>query len=324
MPRPSVRIGFAAFWEGFDPHDNFFTRLLARRYAVEVCDRPDFLIHSCVGPARHDHRRHDCVRIFFTGENIAADWHSTDWAFTFEHTSHPRHFRLPLWVLYLDPATLVKPAGIEPERLLAAKTRFCGFVVSNPLCRIRNDFFRRLSHYKPVHSGGKVLNTLGHRVADKQAFLSECRFTIAFENESHPGYTTEKVVEPMLAGSIPIYWGDPLVGLDFDTTSFLSAHDTPGPRMLADLVDRVIAMDRDPSLLEAMLARPWYRGNRVPRCADTDAILDRFTEIFETPIDPAARRRGPLRTLGIDRIPDTVAGIRRRIVRRYRKLTRNA
>jgi hypothetical protein len=73
-----------------------------------------------------------------------------------------------------------------------------------------------------------------------------------------------------------------------------------------------------------MLARPWYRGNRVPRCADTDAILDRFTEIFETPIDPAARRRGPLRTLGIDRIPDTVAGIRRRIVRRYRKLTRNA
>ena len=69
------------------------------------------------------------------------------------------------------------------------------------------------------------MNTLGHRVADKRAFLADHRFTIAFENESHSGYTTEKVVEPMLVNSIPIYWGDPLIGRDFDTRSFLSAHD---------------------------------------------------------------------------------------------------
>ena len=68
---------------------------------------------------------------------------------------------------------------------------------------------------------GRVLNTLGHRVADKQAFLRDYKFTIAFENESHPGYTTEKIVEPMLADSIPIYWGDPLVGTDFEVESWL-------------------------------------------------------------------------------------------------------
>ena len=321
---PPVRIGFAGFWEGFDPRDNFFTRLLGRRFAVEVCAEPDFLIHARVGRGRHDHRRHDCVRIFFTGENIPPDWSSTDWAFTFEHSSHPRHFRLPLWALYLDPAALVKPPDHDPAAVLAAKTRFCGFVVSNPLCRLRNDFFRLLSRYRPVDSGGAVLNTLGHRVADKRAFLAECKFTIAFENESHPGYTTEKVVEPMLAGSIPIYWGDPLVGRDFDTTSFLSAHDTPGPRMLDDLVERVVALDRDESLHRAVLARPWYRGNRVPRCADSEAILDRFAEIFATPIEPVARRRGPARLLGLDRLPDAVTSARRRIVRRFRKLTRNA
>jgi alpha(1,3/1,4) fucosyltransferase len=322
--RPSVRVGFTGFWDSFDPRDNYFTRLLAPRYDVVVCDRPDFLIHSCIGKGRHDHRRHDCVRIFYTGENVAADWLSTDWAFTFEHDAHPRHFRLPHWPFYVDPQALVKPPDVDPERVLAAKTRFCGFVVSNPLCRVRNEFFRRLSRYKPVDSGGKVMNTLGHRVADKRAFLAECRFTIAFENESHPGYTTEKIVEPMLVNSIPIYWGDVLVGREFDTRSFLSAHDCHARHtsdMLDELVERVVAVDRDPGLFCEMLRRPWLRGNRVPASADTSVILDRFTRIFETPIEPVARRRGVARAIGLDRLPDAALSIRRRVRRKVRQWT---
>jgi len=321
-----VRIGFTGFWDSFDPRDNFFTRLLAPRYDVVVCERPDFLIHSCIGKGRHDHRRHDCVRIFYTGENVAADWLSTDWAFTFEHDPHPRHFRLPHWPFYVDPGALVKPPDVDPERALAGKTRFCGFVVSNPLCRVRNEFFRRLSRYKPVDSGGKVLNTLGRRVADKRAFLAECRFTIAFENESHPGYTTEKIVEPMLVNSIPIYWGDPLVGREFDTRSFLSAHDGAArgtSAMLDELVERVVAVDRDPDLLRAVLARPWLRGNRVPASADAAVILDRFTRIFETPIEPVSRRNGPARWLGLDRIPDAGGSLYRRLRRKVRQWTAN-
>ncbi len=317
-PRSAIRLGFAGFWDSFDPRDNFFTRLLSRRYHLEICDTPDFLIHSGIGRGKHDHLRHDCVRIFYTGENIAPDWHSTDWAFTFEHTPHPRHFRLPLWALYHDPAALVKPPDYDPDAAAAGKTRFCGFVVSNPLCPTRNEFFRRLSRYKPVDSGGGLFNTLGHRVADKAAFLAECRFTIAFENESHPGYTTEKIVEPMRVGSIPIYWGDPLVGRDFDTRSFLSAHDSP---TLDDLVERVVEVDRNPDLAREALARPWYRGNRVPPCADPDAILDRFTTIFETPVEPVARRRGLARLLRLDRVPAATASLRRRLARRYRKTT---
>ena len=322
--RPVVRIAFAGFWDDFDPRDNFFTRLLAPHYQLVQTSEPDFVIHAAIGKRRKDYRRYDCASIFYTGENRPPDWATTDWAFTFEHTNHPRHFRLPHWAFYADVAALVKPPDYDPAAVLDRKRKFCAFVVSNPLCRTRNDFFRRLSRYKPVDSGGKVLNTLGHRVGDKFAFLADYKFTIAFENESHPGYTTEKVAEAMLVGSLPVYWGDPLVGRDFDTTSFLSAHDTPGPRMLEDLVERIVAVDRDESLHEALLARPWYRGNRVPRCADLDAILDRFTEIIETPVARVARRAGPARRLGLDRLPAFAASARRRIIRRYRKVTRNA
>jgi hypothetical protein len=319
--RPVIRLQFAGFWDSFDPADNYFTRLLSRRYRLELCADPDFLIFAYVGRRRRDYRRYDCVRIFYTGENIAPDWSACDWAFSFEHCGHPRHFRLPHWPFYVDPAALVKPPSYDPAAILARKSRFCAFVVSNPLCRMRNDFFRRLSRYRPVDSGGRVLNTLGHRVADKQAFLQDFKFTIAFENESHPGYTTEKVVEPMLADSIPIYWGDPLVGRDFDTRSFLSAHDSA---TIDDLVDRVVAVDRDPSLHLALLGRPWYRDNRVPMSADAGAILDRFTHIFTTPVEPVARRRTLVHALGFDRIPAEIASVRRRLRRKYWKLTRNA
>ena len=327
--RPPIRIGFTGFWDSFDPRRNFLTRLLERRWQIELTDEPDFLIHSCIGRRRHDHRRHDCVRIFYTGENVPPDWHSTDWAFTFEYSAHPRHFRLPHWPFYIDPPRLVQQSPPDTEAILAAKTRFCGFVVSNPLCNTRNEFFRRLSHYKRVDSGGKLANNIGGRVADKQAFLGECRFTIAFENESYPGYTTEKVAEPMLVNSLPIYQGDPLIGTDFDTRSILSYHDTPpGPGLspsaaLDLLVDRVIALDRDPALLAETLARPWYHRNHVPRCVDADLILEKFTEIFTTPIDRVSRRRGPAHRLGLDRIPDAARSIRLRIKRKWRQWTSN-
>ena len=166
-----------------------------------------------------------------------------------------------------------------------------------------------------------MLNTLGYRVGDKQAFLRDYKFTIAFENESHPGYTTEKIVEPMLSDSIPIYWGDPLVGRDFDTRSFLSAHDS---RTLDDLVERVIEVDRNPALHLELLGRPWYSDNRVPACADASAILDQFTRIFSTPVAPVARCRSISHMLGLDRLPAELASIQRRIRRKYWKLTRNA
>lgn len=315
--RPVKRIRFADFWPGFDPLDNWFTRLLARRFRLEHVDRPDFLVYSCFG---REHLEHDGVRIFYTGENRAPDWLTCDWAFTFERAEHPRGFRLPHWVLKADPARLVKSA-VDADAILARKTKFCAFVVSNPLCRTRNRFFRRLSRHARVDSGGGVMNNVGGRVADKRAFLADYKFAIAFENESHPGYATEKLVDPMLVDTIPVYWGDPLVGRDFDTRSFLWAGDS---RSFDDLIERVVAADRDPAVHRRMLERPWFVGNRVPACADAEAILERFATIFDTPIEPVARRRGLARRLRLDRLPSAVADVRRRVRRRIRRLLRDA
>lgn len=317
MSSEPIRLGFAGFWPGFDPHDNFFTRLLRTHFAIEICSRPDYLIHSCVGPGRDDHLRHAGIRIFYTGENVAPDWSNTDWAFGFSRDPHPRHFRLPLWVLSVDPLALIKPAEYEAEVVLCRKRRFCAFVVSNAMCRTRNAFFKKLSRYRPVDSGGAVFNNIGHRVIDKRPFLSEYKFVIAFENESAPGYCTEKLVEPMLTGTIPLYWGDPEVGQDFDTRSFLCAHDG---RSLEDLVDRVVVADRDPLVHLEMLRRPWYRDNAVPSCASMEAILRQFERIFTEPIETVARHRGLVRSPAFHRLPARFCQASRLLSTRVRRL----
>jgi hypothetical protein len=53
-------------------------------------------------------------------------------------------------------------------------------------------------------------------------------------------------------------------------------------------------------------------------------VLDRFTQIVETPIDPVARRRDAARLAGLDRVPDAVGSIRRRLLRKYRQWTCDA
>jgi hypothetical protein len=169
-----------------------------------------------------------------------------------------------------------------------------------------------------VNAGGKLFNNVGGPVKDKHAFLARHTFTIAFENDSQPGYTTEKLIEAMLAGTIPIYWGDPLVGRDFDTRSFLSAHDSPS---LDDLVDRVVAVDRNPALRAELCRHPWYRDNRVPASVDPQRVLAHFARIFNTPILPVARRRDLVRLSGLDRLPAVARSIRRRLAGNYRKLT---
>jgi hypothetical protein len=45
----------------------------------------------------------------------------------------------------------------------------------------------------------------------KRAVLSRYRFAICFENTIFPGYLTEKLFDCLLAGCIPVYWGDPTV-----------------------------------------------------------------------------------------------------------------
>lgn len=50
----------------------------------------------------------------------------------------------------------------------------------------------------------------------KEDALSEYMFSIVFENASYSNYYTEKITDCFALGVIPIYWGSPEIGKDFN------------------------------------------------------------------------------------------------------------
>ena len=137
--------------------------------------------------------------------------------------------------------------------------------------------FDQLSKYKQVASGGKVRNNVGGRVPDKVKFISNYKFNIAFENASYPGYATEKLMEALVTNTIPIYWGDPKIGNDFNTKAFINCHEF---KSMDAVIEHVKKVDQDENLYRQYLSEPFLVDNKETDYCNEKKILQRFEEIF--------------------------------------------
>ncbi len=266
----AIKIDFIDFWNGFDKTNNLFYNLLSKHYKVEISTDPELVFYSSFG---REYLKYDCIRIFYTPENERVDFSGCDYAMTFDWNNDPRHYRLPLYSIYyqgyLDGQGLKNlvepPSRLEAAKIWKEKQKFCCIVVSNGKAKRRIDFFNKLSAYKQVDSGGRYLNTIGAdigpTVMDKLNFISQYRFVISFENSSYPGYTTEKILEPFFVNSIPIYWGNPLIGEDFNKNRFINYSDFKDED---DLIQFILAVDRDADLAMDILTEPVFPGNKEP------------------------------------------------------------
>ena len=276
----TLRIYFADFWKSFDMQDNFFWNLLSERYRLILDPKqPEILIYSYLGLKdirKKTFHRYKCIRIFYTGENLRPDFNECDFALSYDHTSDVRNLRLPLYVLYDDYPELVHRSA--PNDLLKQKTKFCCFVVSNPENPVRNEFFHLLSRYKAVDSGGRYLNNIGGPVEDKIEFMKPYKFAISFENESFPGYVTEKVYEPKLVDTLPIYWGDPMISKEFNTESFINCHDF---KSMEEVVERIIQIDQDDALYMHYVRAPFFKNDTPNEYVNKERVLAFLTDIID-------------------------------------------
>jgi len=300
--RRLIRVGFVGFHRLFHPVWNNITMSLLHRYCLEVSEPrpdgpldvvPDILFFSVYNKPHLDRRYDRCLKIFTCEENIRPPWSECSYAMTGDYDPSPCHLRLPIYVRVLrhlpdqeciklklldrPNLTLVKDPATDWRAVAQSKTRFCAFVFSNECARERIRLFELLSRYKKVDSGGRVRNNLGYRVADKLTFLQDYKFTVAFENSAFPGYVSEKLVEPMVVNSLPIYWGSPRVDDDFDPASFVCANN----RNLDDVVAEIVELDRDDDKYAQKLAVPWFHDNRPNRYCDADHLADFFAKILE-------------------------------------------
>ena len=148
--------------------------------------------------------------------------------------------------------------------------RFCAFVVSNPSNMVRNNAFDILSGYKKVHAYGKErMNTFElkrfsegkyWRDAKDEFFLKHPhKFMLTYENTSYPRYCTEKLMDAFLVGSLPIYWGDPKVGEDWNPRAFINS------QLRSNWLDLVKAADQEPGFWEDIYEEPVFTDDQKSR-----------------------------------------------------------
>ena len=280
---PPIPIKIVDNCRSVAPTESFLYNKLKRHFNVELSDDPHYLFYSVFGNENTQQKYDRCVKIWFTGENFRPDFTKCDYALSFDYLENEsRHLRLPLYLHYTGAqGSLVKRADFDALSALRSKARFCNFVYSNGQAATRIKFFKLLSEYKQVDSGGSVHNNIGYRVSNKPSFLSNYKFTISFENARYPGYTTEKIVEPMLANSVPIYWGNHRVGEEFNVRSFVNCHNY---KTFEDVVDEIIRLDQDDGRYLAKMKEPWLIGNVDSVYTKDDYVVPFFERVFATSI----------------------------------------
>jgi hypothetical protein len=270
-----IKIDFSDFWPGFNKTDNYFFNLLKEDYEIEISSTPDFLFFSIFG---NTHQNYKCKKIFYTGENIAPPIGYCDYSFSFDYIEDDRNYRLPHYLLYDGYYELETPKVIDESML---NRKFCNFVASNGNCKERNDFVLKLSKYKKVDCGGRWMNNIGYIVDNKRKFQSEYKFSISFENNAYrpqyPGYTTEKIMEPMTVNSIPIYWGNPKIELEFNTKSFINFYDFKSDD---DMIEYIIELDKNDKKYIEVLNNQWFPNGEVPFSNKKENIKKFIKKIF--------------------------------------------
>ena len=299
----TIKIKFSGMGGRFDETENFITKVLKKKFNIVLSDDPEYLVYSVNSK---DYLDYNCIRIFFTAENVVPDFNICDYAIGFHHIQfEDRYFRFPLYLVdgfnaYEgdDYAADLKRAMTKhniTDELLKEKDAFCSFVYSNSnAAPCRQKFFDALNGYKRISSGGRFLNNVGGPVTDKYQFQLQHKFAIAFENTSTSGYTTEKIVHAFSAGTIPIYWGDPLIEETFNPGSFVNCNayglSSDGAKEDIDkVINRIIEIDTNDNLYIQMLKTPAFKEDYC-----VDKHIKDFEEfllhIFNQELDDAERR----------------------------------
>ena len=292
MAKPSLSVSFHNFYRIFDPANSFIVRALSARFEVKIeAVGRDVQFSNVFGtkplPQIPGARP---LRVWWTTEPY--DPHGTifDLHFGFQPNSilGRRWIRYPFWINFVDwwdPSATLSIERLLGPRGLTERPHFCSFIYSNNPS-IRTEFFLRLNEKRPVESLGRLLNNRDRRLNGRAALLgaiAESRFNIAFENRIWPGYITEKLVDPLAVGAIPIYWGAAEAKTDFNPAAFIYANDFDD---LDSLVRHVLRLADSPDAIAEMAAAPAFPNNQVAPEHRPEFFVDRIVQAISG--DPTA------------------------------------
>ena len=286
----TYRLAHTDFWPGFDCA--FFKWLIEktgnRVQIVPPSNDVDILIYSVFGD---EHHKYSCKKIYWTGENTRPNMSECDIALSFDFSDNPKNYRFPLyayqrWIwakegdnwgkMELTLDTIFDKKDLSIDELYKQKPNFCTFIQGNSTNPFRNEFFTKLNSIKRVDSGGPLLNNIGRIIQwpDKLNFIKDYRFCISFENAKYNGYLTEKIFEPMLMKTVPIYWGSDSANIEFNEDSFINANNMT----IDEIIEKVMWYENNPNEYYELWKKPYLDGET--QWTDYDRLINFLTEMI--------------------------------------------
>jgi hypothetical protein len=232
-----LKIYFADFWPGFNPHHNLLKDLLEQglKEQVYVCQPSEaqqcqLLISSIFGSCKKSFNH--IPRVAYIGENIRPDYLDYDLSLSFDSAQYGgRNLRLPLWLWSFDwfgtnPKAHSMKAyehllkGCKPHGFRSRAKRCVALIGNGTVDRIHD--LRTVSQHLPVDGFGPFWGkpvSGGHH--GKLKLLANYQFHFCRENSIYSGYVTEKIIDAKLAGTIPIYHSENNFNDEINMKSFL-------------------------------------------------------------------------------------------------------
>lgn len=258
-------VDFEINWGPWPDPVTYFEEILRDDYELEIVysdfrgrvidtgASPDLAI--CAVPGQK-HRDLTCPKIFFPAEPRALNFSAYDFAMTHNFSDDPRHYRLPIYPLYANKYWLDAP---RPD---IKNKKFCCVLFGKPYPHNetpREKFFHDLNSFRKVDSAGTYLNNTGFVISPRQKadFIRYYKFVLSFESCALPGFTTEKCFEPLQVGSVPVYWGNPRIDLDFNPGAIINCNKYAD---LNQVIDTLLWFDRREDEYKNLVEQHMYPG----------------------------------------------------------------
>jgi len=195
------------------------------------------------------------------------------------------HYNIYLPFLYMSLKE--HKCSIKSNDYNKNKTKFCAYMYSVDH-QHRVHFFNLFNKYKRVDALGQSCNNTEVDIdrtkynkdmtyLDEAVQLySDYKFVLSLENKMIDGYVTEKIINPLIANCVPIYWGSDSVFefINKDRIIYALDYDDSG------LMKKIKEIDENEDVFNEIVNKPIYCKDKDPETIFAH-FKDEFCKLFQ-------------------------------------------
>ena len=184
--------------------------------------------------------------------------------------NHKNVINLPLFIPYIYTNNFVdelqKPCFVSKF----PKYDVC-VIISNPSGKTRTEFTNLLEKHFNVCYAGNFKNNIGGTIASPyntkefRNFISQFKFMVSMENSREDTYISEKIINPLYAGIIPIYWGSTHIYDYINKDRILCVEQNLDTNEMMQIILKMKHIANNESFYNQIIQQPIFPNNLLER-----------------------------------------------------------